>query len=224
MNNYKATPGQWIDIEFCDKDDFRSAGIKELRSRIEQLEAQANHIGDSNKMVPPSVATGDNKKPAVINAVMDGDPPAPHEEWEDWVVEVFKTRTIKGVCLRAIAPGDFSFEEEEATPPPVATDEELDDIWHKRGNAPGGTFVACRRAVYNLGIEHGQAGSREMAEPAPVAGGLVERITLAIDRAPFDEGDHLWDEAHAAILEQAKWLREKGLFGAADLLKKEAGR
>lgn len=69
-----------------------------------------------------------------------------------------------------------------------------------------------------------QAGSREVADPAPVAGGLVERITLAIDRAPFDEGDHLWDEARAAILEVAKWLREQGLVIDADLLEQEAGR
>jgi len=108
-----------------------------------------------------------------------------------------------------------------STPPPVATDEELLEIWKsERACRPW----VSRRAIYNLGIEHGQASSREVAEPAPVAGGLVERITLAIDRAPFDEGDHLWDEAHAAILEQAEWLREQGWEKAADLLEQEAGR
>jgi hypothetical protein len=44
MTNYKATPEQWIDVEFCDKDDFNSACILELRARVESLEAQANHI------------------------------------------------------------------------------------------------------------------------------------------------------------------------------------
>jgi hypothetical protein len=39
MNNYKATPEQWIDVEFCDKADFNSACILELRVRIETLEA-----------------------------------------------------------------------------------------------------------------------------------------------------------------------------------------
>jgi len=76
----------------------------------------------------------------------------------------------------------------------------------------------------NYVIVHDTATSPPVADPAPVAGGLVERITLAIDRAPFDEGDHLWDEAHAAILEQAEWLREQGWKEAADLLEQEAGR
>jgi hypothetical protein len=53
---------------------------------------------------------------------------------------------------------------DSSTPPPVATDEELDDTWHK---TTGGTFLARRRAIYNLGVTHGQAGSREVAEPAP---------------------------------------------------------
>jgi len=106
---------------------------------------------------------------------------------------------------------------DSSTPPPVATDKELWGLWAEFG-------FAAFRVIYNLGVEHGQARSREVAEPAPGAGGLVERITLAIDRAPFDEGDHLWDEAHAAILEQAEWLREQGWEKAADLLEQEAGR
>ena len=70
------------------------------------------------------------------------------------------------------------------------------------------------------------AGSLEVTAPAPVAGGLVERITLAIDRAPFDEGDHLWDEARAAILEVARWLDTRGQHGCSLWLREEleAGR
>jgi hypothetical protein len=52
---------------------------------------------------------------------------------------------------------------DSSTPPPVATDEELDDTWHK---TTGGTFLGRRRAIYNLGVAHGQASSREVAEPA----------------------------------------------------------
>jgi hypothetical protein len=111
-----------------------------------------------------------------------------------------------------------------STPPPVATDEELGKAWDAAG--VGGTYSDCLRTIYNLGVAHGllQARSQELAEPAPVAGGLVERITLAIDRAPFDEGDHLWDEARAAILEVARWLGERGGNQAAILLRREAGR
>jgi len=219
MTEYKATPEQWKKVkEYLTENSF-SACILELRSRIEQLEAQANPIGDSNKMVPPPVATGDNKKPAVINVVMDGHPPAPHEEWEDWFAEVFKTSTIKGVYLRAIAPGDFSFEEEEATPPPVATDEELANTWHKTT----GGFLARRRAIYNLGVAHTQASSREVAEPAPVAGGLVARVIYAIcgtNHAGID-----WSpEARAAILEVARWMRDRGWVDMPDALEQEVGR
>jgi len=267
----------------------------ELRARVEALEARANHIGDSNKMVPPPVATEGNKKPAIINAVVDGDPPAPHKNWEDWILEVFKTSTIKGVRLRAIAPGDFSFDEEEATPPPVATDKELKDTWYK---TTGGAICDCRRAIYDLGVAHGQASSREVeelraelererirlavcgvvakadtpesakkardmhpdyhsaslddvismvdaliaeranqahswevAEPAPVAGGLVDAVSDAIISitgsrfalAPASAAI-LEQEARAAILEQAEWLRERGWEGVAALIELEAGR
>jgi hypothetical protein len=156
MTGYKATPGQWIDVEFSHRDDSHTACILELRSRIEQLEAQANHFGGINKMVPP----------------------------------------------------------------PVATDEELRAAW----NVPG-TNLEAFRAIYNLGVAHGQASSREVAKHAPVAGGLVERVKLAIDIAVYDEDDHQWNEARAAILEVAKWLRDQQwLHTAADLLEQEAGR
>ena len=105
----------------------------------------------------------------------------------------------------------------------MATDENLWILWAKRPSGPL-SAPAALRAIYNLGIEHGQASSREVAEPAPVAGGLVVRITLAIDRAPFDEGDHLGDEARAAIFEVARWLRSHDINGSAKVLEQEAGR
>jgi hypothetical protein len=159
MTGYKATPEQWE----ADRYDWSKAGseamtgdsafrcILELRARVEALEAQGNHIGDINKMVPP----------------------------------------------------------------PVATDEELGETWD---TAPGGTSVASRRAIYNHGIEHGQAGSREVAEPAPVAGGLVERVKSAIDSVSLDE------EARAAILEVARWMQQQGWQAAGEWLEVEAGR
>jgi hypothetical protein len=104
---------------------------------------------------------------------------------------------------------------DSSTPPPVATDEELRDIWDRAFDL---------RAIYNLGVAHGQAGSREVADPAPAVEGLEERVKFAIDSALYDEDDHQWNEARAAIFEAAKWLREQGLIIDADLLEQEAGR
>jgi len=94
-----------------------------------------------------------------------------------------------------------------STPPPVATDEELDDTWHKTNNAPGGTFVSSRRALYDLGVAHGQAGSQEVTEPAPVAGEMAELVadlrTMATDAAAacqFSDGMALTRAAN--ILQQ----------------------
>ena len=61
----------------------------------------------------------ENTKPGFINVCVEGPPPAPYEYWEDWLVDTFKNRTIKGVCIRALISGDFSFDKKEAaTPPP----------------------------------------------------------------------------------------------------------
>jgi len=51
-----------------------------------------------------------------------------------------------------------------------------------------------------------EASSPEVADPAPVAGGLVERVK------------------RADILEVATWLRERGWEGVAALIELEAGR
>jgi hypothetical protein len=58
--------------------------------------------------------------------------------------------------------------------PPVATDEELGEAWDTAG--AGGTYSYRLPALYNLGIKHGQASSREVADPAPVAGEMEELV------------------------------------------------
>ena len=236
MTNYKATPEQWE----ADRYDWSQAGseamtgdsafrcILELRARVEALEAQVRNYPE----------TPDN-----------------------------------------------------STPPPVAADEELLKIWNsERACRPW----VSRRAIYDLGVAHGQASSREVAElrtelererirlavcgvvakadtlesakrardmhpdyhsaslddvismvdalmderakqahgrevadpapVAPVARGLVKQVKLAIDSALYAEDDHPWNEARAAILEVAKWLRKQGAECSADLLEQEAGR
>jgi len=107
---------------------------------------------------------------------------------------------------------------DSSTPPPVATDEDLWKLWAEFG-------FAAFRIIYNLGVAHGQASSREVAEPAPVAGGLVARVIYAICGTNYAGID--WSpEARAAILEVATWLRKQGTpaSGCALRLEQEAGR
>ena len=86
--------------------------------------------GKLNIATPPPE---DNTKPGFINACIEGPPPAPYEYWEDWLVDTIKNRTIKGVCIRALISGDFSFDKKEvATPPPEPpkkpTEQEVADM------------------------------------------------------------------------------------------------
>jgi hypothetical protein len=149
MNNYKAKADQWDELEGWAGHGSTVACILELRDRVMALEANANHIGDINKMVPP----------------------------------------------------------------PVATDTELEGIWDRSSD-----FEPALRAIYDLGVAHGQARSQEVAEPAPVAGGLVVRVAHVIDTGSGEA------EARAAILEVAGWLRSYHLIIPAKVLEKEAGR
>jgi len=58
------------------------------------------------------------------------------------------------------AQADHSPGATKMLPPPVATDEELREIWNsEKGCRPW----VSRRAIYDLGVAHGQAGSREVA-------------------------------------------------------------
>jgi hypothetical protein len=91
---------------------------------------------------------------------------------------------------------------DSSAPPLVATDEELLEIWNsERACRPW----VSRRAIYDLGVAHGQAGSREVAEPAPGAGGLVARVAYWITE-DSDGPINCKNEARAAILELEKWL------------------
>jgi hypothetical protein len=112
--------------------------------------------------------------------------------------------------------GNYPVIPDSSTLPPVAMNQELEQLFRDMPTLEEGL-----RAIYNLGIEHGQAGSREVAEPAPVAGGLVERVSDAIT----SETGSRWatTEARAAILEVARWLREShGWEQGAQGLEREA--
>jgi hypothetical protein len=78
-------------------------------------------------------------------------------------------------------------------PPTVATDEELHKIWNFKD-----TWKGSLRALYNLGVAHGQASSREVAEPAPVAGQMAELVadlrrmaSQAFAACQFNDGETL---------------------------------
>jgi hypothetical protein len=120
--------------------------ILELRDRVEALEAQSNHIGDSNKMAPP----------------------------------------------------------------PVATDEELRVVWGTAKTPSQGD-----RAIYNLGIEHGQAGSREVTDPAPVAGEVVDLRLMASHAA---EAGQLGDAEILARAADSLERLEQVAYAASDVI------
>jgi hypothetical protein len=117
--------------------------------------------------------------------------------------------------------GNYVIVHDTATPPPVATDYELAKTWNT-SYVGDSAFNAANRAIYNLGVAHGQARSREVAAPAPVAGGLVERVSDVIT----SETGSRWasTEARAASFEVAEWLREQGWKEAAIMIEREAGQ
>ena len=93
------------------------------------------------------------------------------EQWEE--VGAFASATRDCILeLRARvealeAQANHFVDVPKMVPPTVATDEELRAIWDDESD-----FEQALHSTYNLGIEHGQAGSREVADPAPVAGAL----------------------------------------------------
>jgi hypothetical protein len=147
------------------------------------------------------------------------------KQWEEVGAFVSATRDCilelraRVEALEAQA-GNYPEIPNSSTPPPVATDEELLEIWiSERASRPW----VSRRAIYDLGVAHGQAGSREVAEPAPVAGELVANVAYAITE-DSDGPINCKNEARDAILEMATWLRKQGWKRAAVLLEQEARR
>ena len=134
--------------------------------------------------------------------------------WGDCILEL-RSRVM---ALEAQA-GNYPVIPDSSTPPPMATDEELRGLWTAKKE-----FLAALRVLHNLGVAHGQAGSREVAEPVPIAGGLVERISyeIRIGRTTLKS-----DEVTAVhtILEVARWLRSELVSREiAERLEQEAGR
>jgi hypothetical protein len=123
--------------------------LHNLLARVAKLEAQANHIPGATKMVPEVT---DEELKGIWDRSRDFE------------------QALRAICDRGVAyaqAGNLKGSLTSSTPPPVATDEELRDIWDRAYDL---------RAIYDLGVAHGQASRREVAEPAPVAGEVAELV------------------------------------------------
>ena len=99
----------------------------DIMESISGVTDESTPVGDAWNLIlryilNPTPPPEDNTKPGFINVCVEGPPPAPYENWEDWLVDTFKNRTIKGVCIRALISGDFSFDKKEAATPPPEPD------------------------------------------------------------------------------------------------------
>jgi hypothetical protein len=66
-----------------------------------------------------------------------------------------------------------------------------------------------------------------VADPAPVVGGLVDRVARAVTLGSNPNiCVNIWSDiaARTAILEVARWLRSHDINGSAKVLEQEAGR
>jgi hypothetical protein len=96
-----------------------------------------------------------------------------------------------------------------------ATPEQWDDV---------GAFASDTRACIlelRARVEALEATSKPSPNSSQIGSSLVERVTAAIGR---DGETARWQEARAAIREVAYWLHAAGIWEAADVLEREAGR
>jgi len=127
------------------------------------------------------------------------------QQWdkiEEWCSEMSSTDScileLRARVMALEAQTNHSPDATKMVPPTVATDEELKQTWLQ-----GATLTQGNRAIYDLGIEHGQARSREVAEPAPVAGEVEELVAdlraMATDASAafqFDDAKILYRAAN----------------------------
>lgn len=205
--------------------NFRAlcAEIVELRTRVAKLEAQASNYSEiPDSSTPPPVATdeelraiwmsGDTALNRLRNAYNLGIQygQASSQEVAELRAELERERIRLAAC-GVVAKADTPESAKEARDMhPDYHSASLDDV------------ISMVDAL--MAERAKQAHSQKVADPPPLAGGLMERVKLAIDSALYDEDDHEWNEGRAAILEQAKWLREQGCKEAAILIEWEAGR
>jgi hypothetical protein len=107
---------------------------------------------------------------------------------------------------------------DQPEPEPVATDQELYQLYDRTGP----TIVDAFRAIYDLGRQHGATQAAPATEkssaPAP-AGSLVDEVAKCI--TPSSETlQRGW--ACDAITSAADWLEKRGNIGSAEDLRREA--
>jgi hypothetical protein len=74
---------------------------------------------------------------------------------------------------------------DSSTPPPMATDEELLEIWNSERPSRG--WVA-RRAIYDVGVAYGQASAARRAARRAAPPRLKEQAIAELEKV-----DYLWD-------------------------------
>lgn len=213
MDNYKATPEQWQQLEEWSRFPSSSVScILELRARVMALEAQANHFVDAPKMVPLPVATDEELS----------------ETWYKAPGE--RINRFRAIYNLGIEHG-IARSREVADPAPVAGALEIAVLVTELSRiakdvSASGRFTDANilaRAASLVNQLDVQLPKRD-GDPAPVAGELMERVSDAIT----SETGSRWatTEARAAVLEVARWLREQGIpaSGWAMRLEQEAGR
>jgi hypothetical protein len=195
----------------------------------EEKNTQVNHSGDSNKIVPPPVATDEelietwHNPPRGIPfvgrareiydlGVAHGQ--ASSQEVAELMAELERERIRLAAC-GVVAKAD--------TPESAKKARDMHPDYH---SASLDDVISMVDAL--IAERANQAHSWKMAEPAPVAGGLVDRVTRAVTLGSNpDICVNIWSDIAActAIIEVAKWLEECDLAcarGAARLLNQEA--
>jgi hypothetical protein len=240
---HKATPDDWAQQEgWAKRLAFsNSSCILELRDRIEALESAQQPLAFTGQVVAPitnqagpgvALYLDPSERQHVVTSdrLIARDTPAPGNVPFPVAPPNCRQRLLrdgkpypKSSCE---ACGSLSpmwrqcnaalMALEPTTQPPagslVATDADLCKVYNEK---------TTLRAVYDLGRQHGAAPVQPAPESSP-AGSLVDRVGAAIGSAPTME---LEDEARAAILEVAAWLKEEGYSTLqAEALAQEANR
>jgi hypothetical protein len=227
VNNFKATPEQWYMLEqYATTHCAVSPLILELRARVEALEAQGRNYPETpDSSTPPPVATDEELKDimnragtswiqdvrAIYNLGIEHGQ-AGSREVAELRAELERERIRLAAC-GVVAKAD--------TPESAKKARDMHPDYH---SASLDDVISMVDAL--MAERAKQAHSREVAEPAPVAGGLVERVSWLIAgfASRSKPGDDCKPTAVKIVVEAAKWLRSHGISGSAKVLEQEAGR
>jgi hypothetical protein len=198
MNDFKATPEQWEQLQGWAGHGSTVACILELRDRVAKLEAQAGNLkGSLTSSTPPPVATDEE-----LNKIWNFE-----DTWKGGLRAVYYLGVAHGQAgSREVAELRAELERErirlaacgvvaKADTPESA--KEARDMHPDYHSASLDDVISMVDAL--MAERAKQARSQEVAEPAPVAGGLVTRVPDVID--PGDGQDDVRREILAIATE-----------------------